>query len=129
MRILVVLFVSLVFSSASVFGDQVRFVSKDKKSKEHYKYSKCVEGATYFRQKLSYDEVCKYGSRCPKQDSKTKVRMYCMHKNISECFEKKAWKTENELVGLSSSIDIALLTQGLSYAKEASPNKTCAYYD
>ncbi len=112
----------------TVGADQNLF-ENPKKSKEDFARSKCVDTVVKYKELLSYEEICKYGFSCPKRPFKDKQPMYCVHKNISECFEKKSWQTSNQIVGLPLHIKIGLLTQGLSFKKGANSGKTCAYYN
>lgn len=100
MRIFPVVIIPLLLIHMPANGDPISYTIKNNKQKNEYKFSKCIDGATYYRQKLTYDEICKYGTNCPEHDAKVKVLMYCMYPNLSTCFENKAWKTANELVGL-----------------------------
>ena len=115
--------------SANSLSDDFSFGSGIKKYKEEYKNSKCIDKATYHREKLAYEEICKYGISCPSVKTKENITMYCMELNLSECFENKSWKTANQLVGIPSHTKIGLLTQGLSFKQSAKTGKTCAYYD
>ena len=126
----IILFSFFVLTSNAAYSvDGFPFPMVHPKGKAGYKFSKCINGATYYRQDLTFDEVCKYGKKCPDKNTGKKFTVYCMEKKLSECFENKAWRTANELVHLPKRIKIGLITQGLSFRSGASPNKTCAYYD
>jgi antitoxin component YwqK of YwqJK toxin-antitoxin module len=125
----IALFIILVFIPLITLAGSLEFKSGNKKSKQDYQHSKCVNETTKYKQKLTYQETCKYGTTCPEKKMNGKTLMYCTYTNISQCFENKAWKTSNELVGISSKIKIGLLTQGLSFKKGADTGQTCAFYD
>lgn len=111
------------------FGSESLFDESSRKVKSDYKYSKCIDGPTKYVENLAYEEICKYGSSCPEKRFEKKIKMYCRESNLSQCFEKKAWKTPNQLLGIQPNTTIALLTQGMSYKKGAKSGHTCAYYD
>ena len=106
-----------------------KLANGNKKSKKDYNNSKCFKGTTKHRQKLTYQEVCNYGAKCPEEKYDKQAVMYCLEKNISQCFENKTWKTANELVGILSNIKIGLLSQGVSVKNGLKTGETCAFYD
>lgn len=105
------------------------FKNSQQKPKEEYKYYKCVDTVTNYREKLTYDEICRYGAGCPFENEDGKTIVYCTDQNLSECFENKSWKTPNQLVGVDSRVKIGLVTQGLSFKSGVKAGQTCAYYD
>lgn len=105
------------------------FRASPKLSKDHFSYSKCIDVAAKYREKLTYDELCRYSQACPSVKSSKKYESYCIYNNLSECFENKAWKTAHQLLGLPRSIEIGLVTQGLSFKNGARTGQTCGYYD
>jgi hypothetical protein len=127
-KLVLVILIALTFSTKSLSGNLV-FGSGSKKSKGEYEHSKCIENSTNYRERLTYEEVCKYGVSCPSVKTKDKITMYCMESNLSECFVNKSWKTDNQLVGVPGHKNIGLLTQGLSFKQGVRAGKTCAYYD
>lgn len=124
-----ILFSVLVEISINCSANESPFGQAGQKAKEDYTHSKCIKNTTNYTEYLTYEEICKYGTSCPEKNQKNKFRMYCMESNLSECFEKKSWKTSNQLVGLPSDIKIGLLTQGMSFKKGAKSGQTCAYYN
>jgi len=116
------------FINSSYAADTI-FKHAQQKPKEEYKYSKCVDGFTSYREKLTYHEICKYGASCPSEKEGGKIIMYCTEQNLSECFENKSWKSSNQLVGVDSGVKIGLVTQGFSIKSGAKAGQTCAYYD
>ena len=127
-RLVIVAFMIFSVSGNSIASD-LAFSNSKKKSKDDYGYSKCIDVSTSYREKLTYEEICKYGVSCPNEKSQKKVTMYCMESNLSECFVYRSWKSPNQLVGIPDSTEIGLLTQGLSFKQGAKSGKTCAYYD
>ncbi len=122
------------FSSDYAFGMcQHRLVWKPiwgpKLSKEQFRYSKCIDKATVYRERLTYDELCRYGQACPSVKSHEKYESFCLYRNLSECFEHKAWKTSYQLLGLPSGAKIGLVTQELAFKNGVGTGKTCGYYN
>ena len=128
MKKIIFMVLLLHFNNASYAAESI-FKHSQKKSKDEYKYSKCVDGFTAYREKLSYHEICKYGSSCPSEKAGSKTVMYCTEGNLSECFEKKSWKNANQLVGVNSNVKIGLVTQGHIFKSGTKSGQTCAYYD
>ncbi len=100
-----------------------------KLSKEQFRYSKCIDKATVYRERLTYDELCRYGQACPSVKSYEKYESFCLYRNLSECFEHKAWKTSYQLLGLPSGAKIGLVTQDLAFKNGVGTGKTCGYYN
>ena len=110
--------------SANVFD----FKKRIKKEKLNYKFEQCIDGVTQYREALTYDEICKYGSGCPAEPHAKKKEMFCQSENLSECFEQKQWKTAHELIGVEQQIEINEVTQGFNSKRGAKKGKTCAHY-
>ncbi len=128
MRISIIIFI-LLFSTSSL-ADRSSFFGSNKLKADDYFKSKCVNSISYYSELLSSKEICKYGSNsCSNIDSSKKVKMYCLHENLSECFEAKAWLTEHQLVGLPASIEIGLVSRKMSYKSGVRSDLVCAYYD
>jgi len=106
-----------------------KLTNRNKKSKKDYSSSKCIKGTTKHRQNLTYQEVCNYGAKCPEEKYDKKAVMYCLEKNLSQCFENKAWKTGNELVGIPSKIKIGLFSESVSVKNGLKTSEACAFYD
>lgn len=103
--------------------------NKPAKSSEGYKHSKCIEEAVNHKQKLTYQEICKYSSGCPEEKSDEKILMYCLRSEINQCFESGAWQTINEVVGVSNTVKVGILSNEFSVINGVKASKTCIYYD
>ena len=128
LRIFIIVLTLLV--STNSLADRSSFFGSKKLTADDFVKSKCVNSITYYSELLSSKEVCKYGSNsCSNIDSSAKVKMYCLHENLSECFENKAWLTEHQLMGLPESIEIGLVSRSMSYKSGVRSDQVCAYYD
>ena len=114
--------------SSTTWSDSMRGTATTL-SKDQFSYSKCIDVAATYREKLTYDELCRYGPACPSVKSNKKYESYCIYNNLSECFENKAWKTANQLLEIPSRTKIGLVTQGLSFKNGTRTGQTCGYYN
>jgi len=127
---IVILFLTLFYTSTTLASDIFGPFGNKRVTKEDFNKRKCIKSSTKIKERLSYQEICKYGANgCLKIKPQDKQLMYCQENLLSKCFENKSWVTSNQLVGLPEHIKIGLFTQGLSFAKGAMTGQTCAYYD
>ena len=130
-RYILMIFMGSIFAVSNVFAiDNIdELFGKKSPSKDSFKYSKCNSVRTTFTEKLTYDELCRYGTGCPSVKRKEKYTAYCTTEKLSQCFEEKGWRLGHELVGLSKEIEIGLMTQSRSIKNGVMSGESCAYYN
>lgn len=106
--------------------------SSGKKKKSEYLYSECVEGTFAVKAtkaNLTANEFCNYGKKgCSSIKSDKKLTGYCAYETLSECFNKKAWLSIDQILGISLSKPPGLTTYGLK-AGSKHEGKTCVFWD
>lgn len=106
--------------------------SRGSKSAEEYKNHKCIQGtvlAGSLQAQLTPDELCRYGKMgCSSLEGKSKITAYCEFPNLSQCFEKKAWFSIDQHLGVKLTKAPGLVTYGLKKGS-VREGKTCAYWD
>lgn len=128
MKYVVVLFI--LFSNTTFAGGL--FSNSMKKTLEEYTYSKCVNNVhtvTMLKAKLTTDEVCRYGKYgCSSIQATDKILAYCSLNTLSQCFEKKAWKTIDQILNFPITKVPGAVSYGLN--KEGiHKGQTCMFWD
>lgn len=121
----------LITASLPAFSDFT--ISSGSKKPDEYKNHKCIEStalANFLKAELTPDEICRYGkSGCSSiKTGKPKMIAYCEHSTLSQCFERKAWVTIDQALGVKLTFEPGLITYGLNN-KSTNAGKTCAYWD
>ncbi|BBM00259.1 hypothetical protein GL2_03330 [Microbulbifer sp. GL-2] len=124
MRIIVLL---LIFSSCA-FADSFT-VKKNEKPIEKYEKLCLMQHPPTHKAMFYKSELCKFGKEgCSGVSSKEPFEVLCNLEWVSKCYSMSAWQSRNQYFKLSPSVEVANISQRVTFSNGAKVTTICAHY-